>query len=267
MSIVRAPRKSRGFTIIDNDIIEDGGLSMKATGLLAYILTRPDNWRCNSASIAVHFGCGKEAVRSAMKELSEAGFARLVKKQDPATGLFSSEWYVFESKVKPSQETPTTDYPRPENPVPGDPDSGSFGSITRTEKQELNPLPLTQKSPWPPRKSGGTLLEFLAHIKEIGQKAIRDDDPIFEWGQQQELPHAFLQLAWIAFKDKYLDKVNRKTQRTHEQLDWRAAFRTEVKRGWLNVWMPDRMRGDGWKLTTFGEQLRREHGIDIEEDV
>lgn len=246
MSIVRAPRKTRNFTIIDNSLADDSGLSMRGLGLLLYILTRPDNWKCNSMSLAQHFGCGRDAVRSALNELAEAGYARLIKVRDPATGTIASEWHVFEEKAPPGPEV-SAPAPGPENPAPENPVPGSSGPITRTEKQEPH-TPDGELEPWPPRPKGASLQEWLDHVKAIGEHALPAEDPLFDWADTVGIPQDMLRLAWIEFKATYLPRDK------HYQLDWRAHFRGAVRKNWYRLWF---FRDGACCLTTRGEQLRR----------
>lgn len=83
--IVRSPRPSSHFTILNNSLINDPRLSFRAMGILVYILSKPDNWRTsvqqlsksrqNADSGSVR-GSGAKAVRSALSELTEAGYVR-----------------------------------------------------------------------------------------------------------------------------------------------------------------------------------------------
>ena len=43
-TIIRAPRRHR-FVILDQRAVDDTRLSWAARGLLAYLLSRPDDWR------------------------------------------------------------------------------------------------------------------------------------------------------------------------------------------------------------------------------
>ena len=93
-----------------------------------------------------------------------------------------------------------------------------------------------------------TLPEWVAALE--GGDAIVADDPLFAWAAKQGIPPDWLGYAWAAFEDRYTD--NGKTY-----ADWRASFRTHVKRGWLDIWRLDARTG-GFVLTTAGEQWRRE---------
>jgi len=92
-------------------------------------------------------------------------------------------------------------------------------------------------------------ITFDSWVKELGeQDAILANDPIFGWAKAAGISEDWLELAWLAFADRFTDNPKR-------YADWRAAFRNYVKQGWLNVW---RALPDGtFVLTTVGEQFRR----------
>ena len=125
MSIIRSPRKASNFTIIANSVCCDPRLSMRALGLLVRLLSRPDNWRTNSESLAREFGVGKDQIRSVLAELTETGYMVLEKGQNDS-GQWMSNWIVFDEAENYR--------PEPENRVLGNPVSGSLGAITRTDE-------------------------------------------------------------------------------------------------------------------------------------
>lgn len=68
-------RRDKGFEPIRRDAVQDGRLSMKARGILAYLVSMPDRWRTNAEAIAK--GCdkdGREAIANGLKELEEHGY-------------------------------------------------------------------------------------------------------------------------------------------------------------------------------------------------
>ena len=145
MTIVRAGGKSRDFTIISNKICRDSGLSMRALGLLVSLLCRPDNWATNSDAIARQFGCGRDQVRTVMRELEERGYLILDRWQDER-GRWNSRWVVLEDPADAQDaiaglngvaRQPKTALPTPENPHVGkpgarSPDAGESGAINDT---------------------------------------------------------------------------------------------------------------------------------------
>ncbi len=103
--------KIKGFTIIDNDIINDPRMHLKALGLFAYMWSKPDDWQFYISEIATHFKDGESAVSSAMKELMELGY--LKRTQNRKDGKFSTYDYVLQEIPKP--EKPKSEKPIPEN--------------------------------------------------------------------------------------------------------------------------------------------------------
>jgi hypothetical protein len=66
---------------------QDERLSFTARGVLSYVLSLPDGWQCSIERIAAHCkakvkGSGREAVTSAMRELEDAGYRRVVDERD-----------------------------------------------------------------------------------------------------------------------------------------------------------------------------------------
>ncbi|PQP24184.1 helix-turn-helix domain-containing protein [Rhodococcus opacus] len=125
MSVRRGPRKQRDFTILDNAALCDERLSFRARGVLAFILSKPDGWRTNSESLARVAKEGRDAIRSALRELKEAGYIVYEKIQDAVTGRWSTVSTVYEQPVEPGQ-SPVP--PRPGKPASGKPPVGKSGA-------------------------------------------------------------------------------------------------------------------------------------------
>ncbi|MFJ8314232.1 MULTISPECIES: hypothetical protein [unclassified Streptomyces] len=71
-------RLSTGFTVMPTAALADSRLSFRARGILAFLISKPDSWRVRAESIAAAGKEGREAVRTALKELREAGYYRVV---------------------------------------------------------------------------------------------------------------------------------------------------------------------------------------------
>lgn len=65
-----------GDSLLDDDVFA-AGLSCRAIGLLALMLSKPPSWKFSCERISHEVPEGREALRSAMRELREAGFVRL----------------------------------------------------------------------------------------------------------------------------------------------------------------------------------------------
>lgn len=83
MTIVRGPRPEAHFTILRNDLLQDERLTYRALGVLASVLSRPDNWSASAASLSKPGDReGREAVRSALGELASFGYLKREKVKD-----------------------------------------------------------------------------------------------------------------------------------------------------------------------------------------
>lgn len=76
----------RRYTVIDNDTIEDGHLTFKALGLLAYLLSKPDGWHVSSRQLGTVHADGRHAVLAALTELESLGYLTRGSENDPRTG-------------------------------------------------------------------------------------------------------------------------------------------------------------------------------------
>ena len=125
--IFRIKRKDRGFTQVDNKILENPNLSWKAKGLLTYFLSRPDNWRVRLADLEKRSTDGVTAIRSALAELERANYAKLELARAENGTLEGSFWSIYEEPDTGMQETSMPDdtgmqvSPTPDNPKLGKP--------------------------------------------------------------------------------------------------------------------------------------------------
>ena len=70
MAVRRGHRpKGARFTNMLNDVIEDSRLSYRALGMLAYLLSKPEDWVIREAELAKAHGCGRDAVYSRLMSL------------------------------------------------------------------------------------------------------------------------------------------------------------------------------------------------------
>ena len=109
--------ENKGFTIIQNEIINSGKVSLKAMGLFLYLKSKPKDWRFSTLRIQKDFSDGLFAIRKAMKELEEVGLLER-KKTKNEKGQFEIN-YIFNETVSenPPTEKPTTEIKKPSSRV------------------------------------------------------------------------------------------------------------------------------------------------------
>ena len=127
MAVFRV-EKNHSYTVMANHHLRDERLSLKSKGLLSVILSLPDDWRISIEGMTQFSADGKDAIRSAIRELTDAGYITRAQTHSEA-GTFSGYDYIvhetpaaspssgFPTMEKPTTENPTTENPTTENPT------------------------------------------------------------------------------------------------------------------------------------------------------
>ena len=97
------------FTQIPNDWLRDKTISLGAKGLLAQLLSHAPGWRISQESLARDNGVGRDAIRTLINELLEAGYlARSEARERNEKGYLGGYTYTT---AEPTQDNPTQDNP------------------------------------------------------------------------------------------------------------------------------------------------------------
>ena len=91
MATIRV-EKRKDFTVLSNACLDDERLSLRAVGLLNYMLRQPDDWNFTLEWLAGKHKDGLCAIRSAMEELEAAGY--VTRGQSRQGGKFSKNEYI-----------------------------------------------------------------------------------------------------------------------------------------------------------------------------
>ena len=118
MAIYRI-HKEDNFVIIDKAFLLNEEISLKAKGLLALLLSYPDNWQFYKAEIVQHTTDKENSLNSGLKELIENGYIVRKQRKDENGKFEGYEYHVYEkpSTEKPSTEKPSTEKPSTEKPI------------------------------------------------------------------------------------------------------------------------------------------------------
>ena len=126
-------QRSGGYTVLPNGILRDTGLSLKTKGLFAITLSLPEGWDYSVAGLATVAGCGRDAIRGALKEMEAARYLTRQRAHGEG-GKFTGVVYTIRDTAeplsgkptmddpaplsgKPTTDNPTTDFPTSENPT------------------------------------------------------------------------------------------------------------------------------------------------------
>ena len=95
MSIIRTCKKANRFAQIDRTALNDSSLTWQAKGLLAYMLSMPDDWSYYVTELSKHSKSGRDATSTALNELIKAKYVYRIAKRDK--GKFKGyDYFVFE---------------------------------------------------------------------------------------------------------------------------------------------------------------------------
>lgn len=116
--------KNVNYTVMSNHHLQDKRLSLKAKGLLSYMLSLPDDWDYSLKGLTTGCRDGIDSVRSIVRELEARGYLRRSKVRDARGRIVDYNYEVFELPQKESAEdvpVPASDSPSSENPTSGFP--------------------------------------------------------------------------------------------------------------------------------------------------
>lgn len=150
-SIVRIS-KEKNFVTIDKTFLQDKQLSWKAKGILAYMLSLPDDWTFYMDELIRHSTDGKASFRSGFKELQDSGYVKRIRKRNKK-GTFDWETVVY--------ERPHTDFPQVDNP--------------RLEKPQVDNRTLLNNDPLSNDELSNDIpyVEIVTYLNEVANKKYR----------------------------------------------------------------------------------------------
>jgi len=100
--------KQNNYTTIDNNIFKNKELSWKATGLIATMLSLPDDWDFSINGLAILKKDKETVIRTGLKELENLGYLKRTKIKNNKGRIIDWEYDIYECPVveKPLVENP-----------------------------------------------------------------------------------------------------------------------------------------------------------------
>ena len=109
MEVIRVI-KNKNYTTISNQLFKNKGISLKAKGLMAYLLSLPNDWNLTINGIVACSKEGRGAIRNTFTELISAGYIERIQIRDKGK-FVGYDYFVFEQPKcnKPTSDNPITD--------------------------------------------------------------------------------------------------------------------------------------------------------------
>lgn len=115
ITIIRTPHDDeRPYFSMCRSTAQDRNLSWEARGVLAYLLSKPSDWKVMIADLKQN--CGRDKVRKILKELKDNRYMAIGQSRDEK-GHFTGEYQVYETPITENQSPDTSN----RKPVTGNP--------------------------------------------------------------------------------------------------------------------------------------------------
>ena len=99
--IKREPKDAEHpYTMIDNGVFDDPDLSLKAKGLLAYLLSKPDDWKFYVDQLARCLKEHRNTIARIMQELIDAGYCERTEIRGKDGRFSGYDYDVYETKIR-----------------------------------------------------------------------------------------------------------------------------------------------------------------------
>ncbi|EHO83686.1 hypothetical protein [Fusobacterium ulcerans] len=154
-------KTEKNFTVINNEILQDEGISWEARGIACFLLSKPEDWEISVTALSNIHG-GRDKIRKIFTELINAGY--MYKSQDRSKkGKFSSNIiYLSDCKEYLVTEIISKEVlqPLPEKPSTVKPLTVKTTQLITDINKELN----KQKTTTTKKSSSSNEYDFLNNI-------------------------------------------------------------------------------------------------------
>lgn len=113
--------KTKNYTVMSNYHLRDKNLSLKAKGLLSFMLSLPEDWDYSLNGLCAVCKEQERAIKSTLKELKEYGYL-VIEKVRGDKGYFEYNYLIYEQPIEleknkdnPGVQNPPVDVPLVEN--------------------------------------------------------------------------------------------------------------------------------------------------------
>lgn len=89
-------QKRTKFTMIEQITARDETISLRALGLLIYMLSFDDNWKFTIDFLVQHRKEGRDAIRTTLQELVEHGYLKVDKVLDEKKRFAGYQYTIYE---------------------------------------------------------------------------------------------------------------------------------------------------------------------------
>ena len=174
MAVFRVERTS-DYTVMSNYHLRDKRLSLKAKGLLSQMLSLPEDWDYTLAGLCYINRESKDAIRTAIRELEQAGYIRRRQTTDRGGKFAGNEYTIYERPQEPLPGEPSSEKPSSGNPTTGKPlsEKPTQRNIEKqkTDRQSTDSIPFRAAEPPEEKRTESNLVGQMEQYRAL----IRDN--------------------------------------------------------------------------------------------
>jgi len=131
MAIHKA-REHQNFTVIPNSTAQDKSLSFEARGLLALLLSLPDDWSVNKAWLIEQSEAGRDKVQRLINELCDSGYMTKTQPKNQQGKFTSNDYFVYSRPQEKAVDV------KPVNGLTADGETHTTKETVIQKKQDTN---------------------------------------------------------------------------------------------------------------------------------
>lgn len=132
--------KEDKYSQISNDLINDPSLSLRAKGLLCFLISKPVTWNMNVNHLNTVCKEGKDAIYATINELIDAGYIVRFRIKNEHGKFFKCDYHVYE---KPQRAFPDAVKPDTDNPDTEKPDNSNTEPINKESSKGADAPPVS----------------------------------------------------------------------------------------------------------------------------
>jgi DnaD/phage-associated family protein len=144
MAVIRV-EKTKNYTVMSNYHLRDKNLSLKAKGLLSFMLSLPDEWDYSVKGLVSCLKEGRDGIQAALMELEKYGYLKRERARTAGGKLSGAIYTVWE---KPMTENPAQDNPAQEKPAQGNHTQINTNETSKEEVSKDNIAAAAAEADW-----------------------------------------------------------------------------------------------------------------------
>jgi hypothetical protein len=156
-----------------NSVARDNRLSLRARGLLVYLLSLPPDWVVRQSHLARDTNTGRDALRTLFLELRHAGYARYERLRDVSTGNWQGAGYKI--------------FPTPEEALATAPGEAADDEADETD-QDIDSGSASDNDPIDDRREAVSAPASHAKIVDAGERPVSPECGFSGSGGKTDLP-------------------------------------------------------------------------------